>query len=116
MAFFGILMLISQSIIEGPLIAYHAPLHSFIRLNSIFGVIYFGMAFVSTLFHMPTAEVYERKQSELTSLHNLSRLVTQVFDFSDLVDSVTGMTLEVVGANSAWLEGCLPEKHDAATN
>jgi serine phosphatase RsbU (regulator of sigma subunit) len=37
-------------------------------------------------------------------LHNLSRLVTQVFDFSDLVDSVTSMTLEVVGANSAWLE------------
>ncbi len=59
---------------------------------------------VITLFHMPTAEVYERKQSELTSLHNLSRLVTQVFDFSDLVESVTSMTLEVVGANSAWLE------------
>ena len=103
-SFFGVLMLISQTVVERPLIAYHAPLHSFIRLNSIFGVIYFGMAFVSTLFHMPTAEVYERKQSELTSLHNLSRLVTQVFDFSDLVDSVTGMTLEVVGANSAWLE------------
>jgi serine phosphatase RsbU (regulator of sigma subunit) len=27
-----------------------------------------------------------------------------VFDFSDLVESVTSMTLEVVGANSAWLE------------
>jgi serine phosphatase RsbU (regulator of sigma subunit)/uncharacterized membrane protein SirB2 len=104
LAFMGLLLLMSQSIIERPLIAYHAPLQSFIHLNTIFGVIYFGMAFVSTLFHMPTAEVYERKQSELTSLHNLSRLVTQVFDFSDLVDSVTGMTLEVVGANSAWLE------------
>jgi len=53
---------------------------------------------------MPTAEVFERKQSELTSLHNLTRLVTQVFDFADLVDSVTSMTLEVVGAKSAWLE------------
>ncbi|MGA3244429.1 MAG: PP2C family protein-serine/threonine phosphatase [Bacteroidota bacterium] len=104
LTFLGISLLINQSILERPLIAYHAPLHSFVYLNSIFGVIYFGMAFVSTLFHMPTAEVYERKQSELTSLHNLSRLVTQVFDFSDLVDSVTGMTLEVVGANSAWLE------------
>jgi phosphoserine phosphatase RsbU/P len=104
LAFIGINLLIKQSAMERILIAYHPPLESFIRLNAIFGVIYFGMAFVSTLFHMPTAEVYERKQTELTSLHNLSRLVTQVFDFSDLVDTVTGMTLEVVGANSAWLE------------
>ena len=104
LAFLAINLLITQAVLERSLVAYHPPLQSFIRLNAIFGMIYFGMAFVSTLFHMPTAEVYERKQSELTSLHNLSRLVTQVFDFSDLVDSVTSMTLEVVGAKSAWLE------------
>ena len=104
LAFLGINVLINQTSLERALVGYHPPLQSFIQLNAIFGVVYFGMAFVSTLFHMPTAEVYERKQSELTSLHNLSRLVTQVFDFSDLVDSVTSMTLEVVGANSAWLE------------
>jgi serine phosphatase RsbU (regulator of sigma subunit) len=62
------------------------------------------MAFVTSLFHLPTAEVYERKQSELSSLHNLSRLVTQVFDFKDLVNTVTHMTREVCGAQSAWLE------------
>ncbi|MBI4428349.1 MAG: SpoIIE family protein phosphatase, partial [Ignavibacteriales bacterium] len=45
-----------------------------------------------------------RKQYEITSLHNLSRLVTQVFDFNDLVNTVTQMTLEVCGAKSAWLE------------
>ena len=104
LVFLTVNILITQTGLEHALVAYHAPLQSFIQLNAIFGVIYFGMAFVSTLFHMPTAEVYERKQSELTSLHNLSRLVTQVFDFSDLVDSVTSMTLEVVGAKSAWLE------------
>lgn len=104
LTFLGVNLIINQSVLERALVNYHPPLQSFIRLNAVFGVIYFGMAFVSTLFHMPTAEVYERKQTELTSLHNLSRLVTQVFDFSDLVDSVTGMTLEVVGANSAWLE------------
>ncbi len=104
LTFLGINILINQTSLERALVGYHPPLQSFIQLNAIFGVVYFGMAFVSTLFHMPTAEVYERKQSELTSLHNLSRLVTQVFDFSDLVESVTSMTLEVVGANSAWLE------------
>ncbi len=62
------------------------------------------MAFVSTLFHLPTAEAFDRKRSEVTSLHNLSRLVTQVFDFKELVDTVTAMTLQVCEAKSCWLE------------
>ena len=84
--------------------SFSHPLHMFVQVNSVFGAIYFGMAFVSTLFHLPTAEVFERKQSELNSLHNLSRLVTQVFDFNDLVNTVTQMTMEVCGARGSWLE------------
>ena len=86
------------------IIAYSRPLHTFIRLNIFFGTIYFGVTFISTLFHLPTAEVFERKQSELISLHNLSRLVTQVFDFNDLLSTVTQMTSEVCGARNVWLE------------
>ena len=84
--------------------SFSTPMHSFIQLNAILASVYFGMAFVSTLFHLPTAEVFERKQSELTSLHNLSKLVTQVFDFNDLLNTVTKMTLEVCGAGTSWLE------------
>ena len=83
---------------------FSRPLHSFIQLNAIFGTIYFGVTFISTLFHLPTAEVFERKQFELLSLHNLSRLVTQVFDFNDLLNTVTQMTSEVCGARNVWLE------------
>jgi serine phosphatase RsbU (regulator of sigma subunit) len=83
---------------------FSSPVHTFIQLQCIVGAIYFGMAFASTLFHLPTAEVFERKQSELSSLHNLSRLVTQVLDFNDLVNTVTSMTIEVLGAHRAWLE------------
>jgi len=86
------------------LVSFSNPLHAFIQLNAIFGSVYFGMAFVSTLFHLPTAEVFERKQSELTSLHDLSRLVTQVLDFNVLLNTVTQMTLEVCGAGTSWLE------------
>ena len=86
------------------LLAYSRPLYTFIQLNTIFGAIYFGVTFISTLFHLPTAEVFERKQSELMSLHNLSRLVTQVFDFNDLLNTVSQMTSEVCGARSVWLE------------
>ncbi|MBM4168273.1 MAG: GAF domain-containing protein [Ignavibacteria bacterium] len=89
----------------GKAISYFSdPLERFVVLNMIFGAVYFGMAFLSTLFHLPTADVFERKQSELSSLHSLSRLVTQVLDFSDLVRTVTQMTREVCGARSSWLE------------
>jgi phosphoserine phosphatase RsbU/P len=96
--------LASGSDSNNAMIAYSRPLHTFIRLNTFFGTIYFGVTFISTLFHLPTAEVFERKQSELMSLHNLSRLVTQVFDFNDLLNTVTQMTSEVCGARSVWLE------------
>lgn len=98
------IVLAQNSRLNEALLSYSRPLHTFIRLNAMFGTIYFGITFVSTLFHMPTAEVFERKQSELNSLHNLSRLVTQVFDFNDLLSTVTSMTTEVCGARSVWLE------------
>ncbi|HZY10011.1 MAG TPA: GAF domain-containing SpoIIE family protein phosphatase, partial [Bacteroidota bacterium] len=86
-------------------ITFYSPiLRTFISTVSIFATIYFGMTFVSTLFHLPTAEAFDRKTTEVSSLHNLSRLVTQVFDFNELVDSVTTMMLEVCEAKSSWLE------------
>ncbi len=94
---------------------YSMPLQSFIATVSLFATIYFGMTFVGTLFHLPTAEAFDRKTSEISSLHNLSRLVTQVFDFNDLVDSVTTMTLEVCEAKSSWLE-ILPVSPDATSS
>ncbi|MEK9137758.1 MAG: GAF domain-containing SpoIIE family protein phosphatase, partial [Bacteroidota bacterium] len=50
------------------------------------------------------ADAFERKTSELSSLHNLSKLVTQAFDFNELVDTVTSMTLQVCEAKACWLE------------
>jgi sigma-B regulation protein RsbU (phosphoserine phosphatase) len=92
------------TLLRRSLLYYSHPLYQFIQLVAIFGAIYAGMAFVSTLFHLPTAEAFDRKRSELSSLHTLSKLVTQVFDFNELVDNVTSMTLQVVGASSCWLE------------
>ena len=92
------------TLLKRSLLYYSHPLHQFIQLVTIFGSLYAGMAFVSTLFHLPTAEAFDRKRSEVSSLHTLSKLVTQVFDFNELVDNVTSMTLQVVGASSCWLE------------
>jgi sigma-B regulation protein RsbU (phosphoserine phosphatase) len=86
------------------LLYYSLPMKQVVTLACIFGNVYFGMTFVSTLFHLPTAEAFERKTTEISSLHNLSRLVTQVFDFQELVGTVTTMTLQVCEARSCWLE------------
>ncbi len=83
---------------------YSSTLQKFIALSLLFSNIYFGMAFVSTLFHLPTAEAFDRKRSEMSSIHTLGKLVTQVFDFNELVETVTSMTLQVCEAQSCWLE------------
>lgn len=89
----------------GKSLLYHSyPLSRFVFLTTLFSTIYFGVAFVSTLFHLPTAEAFERKSSEVASLHNLGKLVTQAFDFDQLVETVTMMTLQVCEAKSCWLE------------
>ena len=98
------LLLTNRTFLNKAMMFFSSPVERFVILNSIYGAVYFGMAFITALFHLPTAEAYERKQSELNSLHNLGRLVTQVFDFRDLVNTVTHMTREVCGARSAWLE------------
>jgi sigma-B regulation protein RsbU (phosphoserine phosphatase) len=83
---------------------YSSALHTFLQLTSTLGAVYFGMSFSSTLFHLPTAEAFDRKQTEISSLHNLSRLINQVFDLKDLAETATKMTTEVIQAASVWLE------------
>ncbi len=96
---------VSESYFLGQALRFYSrQLTSFIASVEMFAIIYFGMTFISTLFHLPTAEAFDRKTTEVSSLHNLSRLVTQVFDFNELIDLVTKMTLEVCEAKSAWLE------------
>jgi serine phosphatase RsbU (regulator of sigma subunit) len=105
----GLNILLVQNSFAGRALTYYSrPAWEFIRLSAMFANIYFGMVFISTLFHLPTAEAFDRKRSEVTSLHNLSKLVTQVFDFNELVDTVTSMTLQVCEAMSCWLEIIYP--------
>ncbi len=83
---------------------FSRSIYILVQQTAVLSTIYFGMAFISTLFHMPTAEVFERKQSELSSLHNLTRLTSQLLDFDTLVQTVTQMAQEVCGAKAVWLE------------
>ena len=97
-------LLSNNTLISHSLLYFSDILAKIIVLSCLFGNMYFGMTFVSTLFHLPTAEAFDRKTTEVTSLHNLGRLVTQVFDFHDLVETVTTMTLQICEGGSTWLE------------
>lgn len=104
-------MFSQQTFLARSLLYYSYPVREFVMLALLFGTIYFGTSFVTTLFHLPTAEAFDRKRSEVSSIHTLSKLVTQVFDFRELVETVTTMTLQVVEAKSCWLE-LLPLQDD----
>jgi sigma-B regulation protein RsbU (phosphoserine phosphatase) len=106
-------MAFQNHFVNRSLLYYSVPLTQFVQILLIFGALYCGMAFVSTLFHLPTAEAFERKRTEVSSLHNLSRLVTQVLDFDELVGTVTTLTLDVCEARSSWLEMVYPSHEDA---
>lgn len=87
----------------------------FIRLIMIYGSIYFGVIFFTTLFHLPTAEAFDRKAEEVSSMMDLSRLITQVFDINELADSVTSTTLKVSNADSAWLATIQNESYELSS-
>jgi phosphoserine phosphatase RsbU/P len=99
-----VILLGRNSLLNRSLLYYSYPLREFALVVAVFGAVYVGMTGISTLFHLPTAEAFDRKRSEVTSLHTLSKLVTQSFDERELIETVTSMTLQVVEASRCWVE------------
>jgi len=82
---------------------FSPSLNYFNLLLNVYGVIYFSFLFVITLFHLPTAEAFDRKATEVTSLQILSRLINQVLDFKELGDTITDLAIKVCNADAAWI-------------
>ncbi|MBD3287359.1 SpoIIE family protein phosphatase [candidate division KSB1 bacterium] len=83
---------------------YSVSLGIFIRQVALFLSIYWSLAILSILFHLPTAGLYDRRKREIESLHNLSRAITLEFDPDKLVGMITSRSMEVIEADGAWLE------------
>lgn len=83
--------------------AFSPSLSQFSTIVMVYGSIYFFMLFFTTLFHLPTAEAYDRKAQEVTSLQYFSKLITEVLDFNDLADTVTDITLKLSNSNASWI-------------
>lgn len=91
-------MLVNQVVLN-----FSHGLQIFFSLIMIYGTIYFSVIFFTTLFHLPTAEAFDRKAEEVSSLMDLSKLITEVFDFKELADTVTTVTNKVCNSESSWL-------------
>lgn len=75
----------------------------FVRLSSIYAVIYSAFLFFTALFHLPTAEAFDRRSKEISSLQYVSRLLNQVLDFKELASTVTDLATTVCSADAAWI-------------
>jgi phosphoserine phosphatase RsbU/P len=82
---------------------FSPALNNFLQLMMIYGAGYFSILFFTTLFHIPTAEAYDRKAKEVSSLQYFSRLITQVLDFNDLAETITDIAIKVCNADTSWI-------------
>ncbi|MEW6506619.1 MAG: PP2C family protein-serine/threonine phosphatase [Bacteroidota bacterium] len=97
------LLLSETNTVRQIIFSFSPGFYSVLNLTMIYGMIYFGVIFFTTLFHLPTAEAFDRKAQEASSLMDLTKLITQVFDFKELAETVTTITAKVCNSYSAWL-------------
>ena len=91
------------NIIEQIIFNFSTGIHLFFTLVMLYGNIYFGVVFITTLFHLPTAGAFDQKSEEISSLIDISKLMTQVLDFKELGDSITLAANKVCNSDSSWL-------------
>jgi len=87
----------------------YVPSHSLAA--SVFSTIawYFQISYVLfsgiyLLFQLPTARVFDRKMNEVSSLLDLSRVISTEFDYKKLIKLIPEMAIKVIGAEAIWLE------------
>jgi len=91
------------NIIEQIIFNFSSGVQVYFSLVMLYGNIYFGIVFFTTLFHLPTAGAFDQKSEEVSSLIDLSKLMTQVLDFKELGDNITLATNKVCNSDSSWL-------------
>jgi sigma-B regulation protein RsbU (phosphoserine phosphatase) len=82
---------------------FSTALGEFYKIMMIYGAIYFAVLFFTTLFHIPTAEAFDRKAQEISSLQYFSKLITQVLDFNDLAETITDIGKKAGNGDAAWI-------------
>ena len=112
---FNFALALENNILSQTLINFSPGFHSLFSIMMIYGTIYFGVIFFTTLFHLPTAEAFDRKAEEVTSLRDLTKLVTEVLDFKELANTITELTTKICNSDSAWLVIIKDDKYELSS-
>lgn len=83
--------------------SYSSGFNRLSLLILVYTLVYFGVLLFTVLFHIPTAEAFDRKAEEVSSLHLFSTLINQVIDFDELADTITDLTRKVSTADASWI-------------
>ncbi|GBD95022.1 phosphoserine phosphatase RsbU [bacterium BMS3Abin05] len=83
---------------------YSLTVAAFDAYVAYFIYIYILFFLASILLHLPTASIFDRKMTEIASLHNLSRTISSVLDYDTVLKKVTELTTQVLSSDYCWLE------------
>ncbi len=100
---FNVANVYSDSINATILAGYSLSLVQFKLIINIYGIIYFSFLFFTTLFHLPTAEAFDRKATEVSSLQFFSTLINQVLDFNELSDTITNLAVKISDTEASFI-------------
>ncbi len=89
--------------VSGIIVNFSPGLRAVFNLLMLYGILNFSLVFFTTLFHLPTAAVFDRKAEEVASLTYVGKLLSQVFDFEELIESITRLTIKVSESDVAWM-------------
>ena len=66
--------------------------------------IYIVFAEISILLHLPTASIFDKRMKDIASLQNLSRIISSVLNYDEVVSKVNALTQDVLKSDACWLE------------
>lgn len=91
--------------------AYSRPIEFFLSgsativgVSMMFCAIYTARLFFPALVALPTASAVDRRNSEVSSLTHLNKIIAETIDFDMLIENLTQRALEVSRATGAWCE------------
>jgi len=94
---------------SNPAAVFSPVLGRFVDMGLLFLSIYLTVAFIALILHLPTAQLYDRKMRQISSLYHVSRAVSSEFDLQRLVETIVRLAREVTEADSCWLAMIDPE-------
>ena len=97
------IMVFSSGTLREMIPALSPGLYQIAKIILLYGACYSGAILFATLFHLPTADAYDRKAEEFASLVDLSQSITGTMEFRELAEKVTAVTASVCHSDHSWL-------------